>query len=418
MPNRLIRNVVFFGSSIEQYSMCDRIDETEAMFRRNGVYVKVHDYATAGNRLVDWLARYQAVITAFGSVASETCITYMCVSGNDVTDTRPYSAATQLAKDTIANGSRTILQAFVNAGFMVVPANTSYRAYPGMGAEANGSLPYNQNITHPLIQELCPHAMSNGVPVVDAYTFFKNNPSYLKSDGIHPTDEEGEYKFMEYWVNRMSPLIHNSKQGDNHLRKVLINCGNNNIQGTTNRIAANGVIMPQLQVDGSTLEGLSITTTNTQGINTGGRGNTGNTSLTLKNHMILQDSLNILDSAGSVKLVFSGPAIGLDRKYRLSLACSRNANDQIRRTIFTIAGKTMMLDASLNPPPEGFFELWGYELLHEAGLQFKGIGSPPGTTYGYLGGFMIELLSDPPHSAFGGYQHNRERGGHFRGHFL
>ncbi len=136
------------------------------------------------------------------------------IGGNDVTARRPYPGGA----DRLRADLEGILEAVREAGKVPILARLTYRAYPEKGGkpavapEENGSGPYVTEVFDPLIRMRCPdfydRARKRGV--VDLYTYFRDHPDELASDGIHLT-KTGSESFRRLWAELAGGVVYGKK---------------------------------------------------------------------------------------------------------------------------------------------------------------------------------------------------------------
>ncbi len=135
---------------------------------------------------------------------------YVCIhiGGNNVSANRPYPGGAE----TLQSELESILKTIADSGKIPILSRLSYRAYksdPPVPPEDNGSGPYVQAIYDPLIKEYCPRfydpVRERGV--VDAYTWFKEHPEELSSDGIHVNDA-GKRSWNRLWVDNAGSVVY------------------------------------------------------------------------------------------------------------------------------------------------------------------------------------------------------------------
>ena len=199
--------IAFFGASILNNTFgSTQAVESRASATAAGISedVVIYDAAVSGDDVADYLSRINGVIEDLSRY--ENVIVLVHGPGNNVSDTRPYATASAAGLSEIEDGMNTIVDKILAAGFDCALSNITYRSYtaPDVPPESNGSLPYNTNIIEPIIQAKCPNVWDSGLaePFFNLYDLFKDNPSYISGDGIHPT-EEGEAALRDYVFNKM-----------------------------------------------------------------------------------------------------------------------------------------------------------------------------------------------------------------------
>ncbi len=130
------------------------------------------------------------------------------IGGNNMTWARPYDGGAATLRRELPE----ILTEVKRAGKIPILARLSYRQYRDplpVPPEENGSWPYVQNIYDPLIREFCPAFFDwdKGQGLVDFYTWFKENPEELSSDGIH-LNARGEMSWGRIWVEEAGGVVY------------------------------------------------------------------------------------------------------------------------------------------------------------------------------------------------------------------
>ena len=130
------------------------------------------------------------------------------IGGNDVSGYRPYPGGAAVLKKNL----KAILETVRAAGKVPIPARLSYRRYrssPRVGPESAGSLPYVEKIFDPLIERYAPAFFDPEARRgrVDAYSWFREHPTELKRDGIHP-NARGRASWNRLWVDSAGPVVY------------------------------------------------------------------------------------------------------------------------------------------------------------------------------------------------------------------
>lgn len=111
------------------------------------------------------------------------------IGGNDVTTLRPWPAMTAGQRTTYENNIRASLDAIVAKGWDILPWELTFRNYGGdtITNEAQGSLPFNDNVNNPVYFEYAPSMYySAGNPLAQTYKLIKDNyTTFLQVDNIH-----------------------------------------------------------------------------------------------------------------------------------------------------------------------------------------------------------------------------------------
>lgn len=144
---------------------------------------------------------------------------FVHMGGNNVSNKRPYSTMTQGDIDDFYNDYYSVIEKIKNANKVPVPSRLTFRNYPhdplgkpGVydgGMEQNGSLPFNNNIIDPIINELASdfYNSNNSSGYLDLYTFILNNQSILNTDGVHPS-YEGRGDIRSYLYDNLFSFVY------------------------------------------------------------------------------------------------------------------------------------------------------------------------------------------------------------------
>ena len=201
--------LVMFGASILEYSF-EETSLVESTKNALGLdYLTVANRSVAGSTAADYLTRIDSVLEEYGERGN--IIFFVHGFGNNVSNTRPYSTATQTEIDEFQDAMDLIIDKIQAENHTCLWAGITYRDYTSnFPDESYGSLPYNTNIVYPTIQSRLGSAWEASVslPYWDLYNLFKDNPQYLLPDGIHQ-NEEGRQALREYILSRFSSYLSN-----------------------------------------------------------------------------------------------------------------------------------------------------------------------------------------------------------------
>ncbi len=135
---------------------------------------------------------------------------FVHIGGNNVTNTRPFSTATELEKSTITDDLNYIMNAIINARMIPLPASLTFRDYDDttITNEENGSLPYNDNLIDPVYCVKAPDfCYEDGKPYLQMYEAIKNTfATSLQVDNIHLTSA-GTLVFQQMIVDSVCKQI-------------------------------------------------------------------------------------------------------------------------------------------------------------------------------------------------------------------
>ncbi|MEX5730251.1 hypothetical protein Ga0609869_003604 [Rhodovulum iodosum] len=145
-------------------------------------------YSASGDEISNTIARLSTAKTDLAASAGSNL--YIVHSGgNNVSNNRPYPGG----KAVFQTDYTALMDAIVADGDKVVPLPLTKRFYVEAplvvegddATEANGSLPYNENIIHPAISAYAPGFMVDGAPYANPYAFADRWNDYIGGDGIH-----------------------------------------------------------------------------------------------------------------------------------------------------------------------------------------------------------------------------------------
>jgi len=130
--------------------------------------------------------------------------------GNNISISRPWSTMTTAAKNSLIADYAAFLASVSNNGNIVMPVNTTFRDYDGVGAtinnEANGSLPFNEAVIYPAAIAVTPIMAMNGTPFADPYNIARNWYSKVLMDDVHYTSD-GYQLLRNYWLDSIAARV-------------------------------------------------------------------------------------------------------------------------------------------------------------------------------------------------------------------
>lgn len=154
-------------------------------------------YSNSGDDSADYLAKLPNMLS--DASGFEGMLFIIHGFGNDVTRAGPWPGGA----DAYESAMRDITTQLQNAGHMVAWASVTYRM-PGF---SNPPAPYNARINIPVMEDLTPDFIRDGVPVFDYYNLTYQHQPFIESDGIHPTDR-GQALIRGYTARRIADLLH------------------------------------------------------------------------------------------------------------------------------------------------------------------------------------------------------------------
>lgn len=380
-------NVVMIGASIIN-SICDTAPkraELERLLRQNGILGTVYDRANGGETSVDLNNRIDSVIAEFSGQEANT-LYVMHTLGNNVSQSGPYPGG-------FTSGSasfRAIIEKIQASGSQVIASTITYRIPPA----SNPTAPYNDGIVIPITAELTPELMRAGRPALDLYELtFNNQSTWYSADGIHP-NEVGQQMTREYIAEVVGGVVVQTGMPDaeDYIQDVVIRFGRSTpgFMGGNNSLVEQDTALTELyESDGVTQVAapVSIIASNFDGTNTTGKGNPGDTSISLTNNDLLTAFLYTDNNTPSTVSIVGVDPLGT---YTVSITGSRNTTGPLIGD-YTIGGVTKQLDASLEPPPIVTFEdVSGYDILQDGLAVMRQLGS----TFAYLSGMRLTRQND------------------------
>jgi len=139
------------------------------------------------------------------------CYVTIHIGGNDISSQVPYPGYAK--PDVIRENLEAICEMVWASGKIPIVARLSYRAYPRVPPEENGSLPYVLNICDPVIRKWCPafYDEQKGRGVVDAYGWFKKHVDELTPDGIH-VNNKGRFSWNRLWAEQAGAIVYRCRK--------------------------------------------------------------------------------------------------------------------------------------------------------------------------------------------------------------
>lgn len=201
-PLDTVEEVWIFGASLE-VGICSRSDPNDMIpiiaqkiSHAVGRGITVVNKSLSGDTLPgmeerfidDWYSTAEAL-------GNKLLVVTMPLGGN-ITSARPYPGDMPNLK----NEFDSFMETIKSTGAHVLPVNTTFRDYDdSVHNEENGSLPYNDAIVLPYVQEN-PDAAYGGAPYANPYNITRNWYDTILSDGVHLTPE-GYYLLRNFWTD-------------------------------------------------------------------------------------------------------------------------------------------------------------------------------------------------------------------------
>lgn len=181
------KQIVILGASIMNGAFSDTNEAVKYLHTIGSSIMDLKEFAVGGNKTSDTLAALPATLAA----VTEPSLFVIHIGGNNVSAGRPFATSTSSAISSHYSELVDIITQIKAAGHEVCIASLTYRAYPNLTNENQGSLPYNKSIYEPLIRSESPEwwDYKNNKPVLDLYQWSKDNQNYLQADGVHYTAE-------------------------------------------------------------------------------------------------------------------------------------------------------------------------------------------------------------------------------------
>lgn len=365
-------NFVVVGASIMNQSFTDENAAIQEFFV-DGLVVDVFNRATSGDDTSDLLLKLPGYLAEFSGQEANT-IFFVHIGGNNLSGAGWDSPAGAL----LETEWREIVQDILDAGFYCSASPLTYRLEPNIQSE-----PFNDNLITPALIDLIPFWASGGVPIVDLYTaVFDNSGTWLEPDGTHP-NSTGEAGIRSYISENASPKINQSGVTDKQWENVVVEMGD---EPFINVVTNTGTLSTVLNVDSSNVFNASILITGgSMAINNTGRGNSGDSSISLTNDDLLSDSIFIQDNDTrtiKIGLIPFDPSA----TYTVRITASREVTASDRKSDFIVDGITIQNDATAIPPDiEEWTGVTG-QALFDGGIQWS---RAAGSTFGYLSGIQI-----------------------------
>jgi hypothetical protein len=349
--------------------------------------VTVVDECQGGDTVELLLARLPAILATY---AGQEGIAFpLSIGGNNVTNTRPYSSATDEEIAGMSQGLKDIIDLIEDGGHTVVMANITYRAYPAgamVPPESNGTLVYNDSLVHPIMRSKLPQLWDSSInrPKFDLYTFIQDNQQFLDPDGIHLIDDAAEEAYRHFWFSRLATVV---KPAVSILTvasgtKVIFDFNEENTFTQDNTfIGAINTYTGSATTVNKTGD-LYVSVLNRNGSNNSGRGNGIDESTSLLNNVLLLTSFYINDVGETMTVTFSGMEAGISGV--LTITASRSVTSG-RVGEYTVQGLMQVLDAGLSVAPQASFP---FTTLADGTVTLT-IQVQVGSTVAYLNGCDI-----------------------------
>ena len=197
------RQIVVVGASIMNGAFSNTNEGVKYLHTIGSTLMDLKEFAVSGDTSSDILARIPSILSS----VSDKSLFIIHAGGNDVTQTRPFSTASGSEVTTLRDNLVSMINLIKEDGHDVCLANLTFRNYPGLGDESNGSLTYNKAIHEPLIRSLTPEwwDYKENAPVVNLYKWANDNQGFMQADGVHFTSA-GYTALREYILSTVSGL--------------------------------------------------------------------------------------------------------------------------------------------------------------------------------------------------------------------
>lgn len=344
--------------------------------------------ALGGDTSTDLAGKIDSIVAEFSG--QDDVVFFVHIGGNDVSATRPFDTATDTEKANLGNNLQYIVNTIESAGHTCIASSITYRTYPDVPPESNGSLPYNEQIVNPLIQASLPEFWDSslGRPSFDLYTEIYNNQDWISNDWVHPTTA-GEAGIRGYIFNRLADFFEttNVSLTSSIGTKYIIDLGRELVDQSVASI--NKVIGGdnQFQILKKTTgpKGSYVLVSDFNSSGSTGRGNAGDSTASLTNDELLQTFWYVGGSQTGLISV-GGLADGCNGV--ISFTASRNTTDTDRIAEITVQGATKTLDAAANPP-----EIVSFDFAISGGQKSIDayVKKQAGSSFAYISGAEIEF---------------------------
>jgi len=337
--------LIMLGASITN-SLVDTLSKRHELadqLTAAGYQATVFDKATGGDRANTLLTKIRdnGLLDPFLPYASK-CLCLVHVGGNDVSSEGPYPGY----ETELDSQLREIAQWLEDRNFNFTFSPISYRIPPA----SNPSLPYNENIVTPIIQEFSPKWMSGSVPIYNFYDEFFNNQSIIAGDGIHLTDPAGMDHMRGYVGDTIiNNVVQNKNQATDYLEEVLINFGSRPLEviGDYGNIEVGAFTSDKLvNIDFSEITNGTSIVASGGADNLDGRTVTENITPTLANSGIIRRGIY----GGTVTLDMTNAGLDPTASYTVRFTASRNSATGDRWGEVTVDGITQDINAEAITP--------------------------------------------------------------------
>ena len=355
------QNIIVLGASIIEDAFENEPQEVTDFAARMGFTGTIQGRATGGQGVemtANALNNAQAEFAA--SAGSNLYLVH--TGGNDVTAARPYpGGATELEA-----GLQTIFDDIATTGDVGVLSSLTKRYYNSApqvvvgdpSTDANGSLPYVENVYIPFIETNLPDWSDQGQPVVDLYDLTDRYPEFIGTDGVHPT-EVGQRAMHQYVLSRMAARAKGVRNTSRTGRSLVLDFGDaeggDYQPAAINRIprvsdlspVLKNVAIGPLDQAGEPDHFVEVAVERFGGTNTAGQGLPAAARIAdtrLHDAAMLGDSLFVGSATpdGTITLRHLTPG----DTALITVAGSRNSGDANRRGDVTVLGQTLTLDAA------------------------------------------------------------------------
>jgi hypothetical protein len=395
LPSNLMQydSIVFFGASIMDMAFSDTtltdgdglIKSQYAQEYADGLgFTGVSFYAKAASG-----ATTSGYVSMVDELVADTSITGNVLvvihgPGNDVSNNRPYTSGQTGGEASM----RYVFDTIKARGWDIAYTGVSWRNYAEVAAgdESAGSLPYNENIYYPLIQEYSPDWWDgvDGTPVIDMYNYTKSSNGVILRDTVHPSGNITAGYILGAIHRKMNNLDYD------YSGKRIVGCGDFSGSGALEN--ASGISIFPYYGSSYIKDEFGELTPLVFGINGGNKNNVGIGTAGVTDYSLLNSACvsgAYYWTTGVVKLSFW---LG-DIKYagltgKLRLAGSRNSTTGTRFTEYTVQGVTKELNNEANPPTYVEFDF----VTGSLGEILVDMNLSEGSTYGYFSSF--ELIFD------------------------
>ena len=208
-----ISEVWLFGASIDKGIISEGATTNKFAIAMNGYAQREHGLNltfvdhSVGTQTQDQI--YNRWLTEKSAITGRSDVLVVTMPmGNTISENRPYANMTPEFLEGVRAQFVAFMRDIADNGNIAMPVNTTFRNYDNntINNEVLGSLPYNENILIPSIQNLDPTMVYAGRPYLDPYTVTRNMWPDAFADVVHP-NYEGYAVLRNFWIDSIAARI-------------------------------------------------------------------------------------------------------------------------------------------------------------------------------------------------------------------